>query len=625
MQGKQLVCLLAVMYGGAFLTGFNENLMNMGLIDIMAEFGVDSITAQWLVTGFMIVSTVVVMCMAFLYRRVKLRTLFFAASALTLAGSLLGLAAPNFAMLVVARIIQAAGSGVYIPMMMNTILAVTPKNKLGTYMSIGGCTITFGPAFAPVVCGALVTGFGWRSIFAAPCVMVAILVVLGLVFVKNLQNVEAHLDMPSVALSGIALFALSFGLAEIAADAVLGAAALVVAAVSAALFVVRQNACAHPLIELGPMSRVTFWPAALFALVSLMSTFSMSVLLPLYFEGARGMTAFAAGLVMLVPVLANAASTIASGRVMDKRGGWPLIPLGFALIAGGFACMAVFASRLSLPAIFVAALLAYIGVGMTLSPSQTAGLRTLPPHENPFGVALMTTFTQIAACVGPSLYIGVMSSAQTSALVQGAAQSAAAAQGFATAVCVAAVLGLAACAGALMYCRFVIKRDASAQGGTGDANEFELDSIMEHDPFVVRDSALVGEAMHELVNRKVSGMPVVNGEGEPVGFISDGDIMRYLADHHVAISGPYSLMEAANSQTFDEKLAELIAQPVSRIATEGVVCIPASATLQEACTLLSSHKLKKVPVVRNEKIIGMLSRSDVIRSAMDAALGGLAE
>ena len=62
MQGKPLVMLLAVLYGSAFLAGFNENLVNMALLSIMGEYGVDSITAQWLVTGYMIVATIVVSC-----------------------------------------------------------------------------------------------------------------------------------------------------------------------------------------------------------------------------------------------------------------------------------------------------------------------------------------------------------------------------------------------------------------------------------------------------------------------------------------------------------------------------------------------------------------------------------
>ena len=86
--------------------------------------------------------------MAFLYRRI-------AASAVLcrewpyLAVGFWVCFSTNFAMLLVARIVQAVELGVFIPLMMNTILDVTPKNKLGSYLSLGGCTITFGPAFVP--------------------------------------------------------------------------------------------------------------------------------------------------------------------------------------------------------------------------------------------------------------------------------------------------------------------------------------------------------------------------------------------------------------------------------------------------------------------------------------------
>ena len=297
MQGKPLVLLLSVLYGSAFIAGFNENLVNMALVSIMAEYGVDSVTAQWLVTGYMIVATVVVTCMAFLYRRFHVRTLFFGAAGLSIVGSAMGLVAPSFELLLVARLVQAVGTGIFIPLMMNTILVVTPKNKLGTFMSIGGCMITFGPAFAPVVCGALVTGFGWHSIFVVP--IVAVLAALGFFFVKNLETSKAHLDVPSVALSAFVLTALSFGLAQLTIDGLTAVVALVLAVAAAIVFVVRQLRCAHPLIDLAPFKNRAFWPALLLATVAMMSMFSMSVLLPLYFEGAAGMTALVAGLVIL--------------------------------------------------------------------------------------------------------------------------------------------------------------------------------------------------------------------------------------------------------------------------------------------------------------------------------------
>ena len=142
------IALLAVLYAGAFMGGFNENLANMALPPIMGEFGISSVVAQWLVTGYMIVATVVVMTMAFLYQRVSLRILYFCAVGLTLAGSIAGLLAPNFALLLIARLVQAVGSGIFIPLMFNTVLRVAPKNRIGTFMSIGSSTINDVPAGA---------------------------------------------------------------------------------------------------------------------------------------------------------------------------------------------------------------------------------------------------------------------------------------------------------------------------------------------------------------------------------------------------------------------------------------------------------------------------------------------
>ncbi|WP_080801392.1 MFS transporter [Arabiibacter massiliensis] len=622
MQGKPLVLLLSVLYGSAFLAGFNENLVNMALVAIMGDYGVDSVTAQWLVTGYMIVATVVVMCMAFLYRRFHVRTLFFSAAGLSIVGSAMGLVAPSFEVLMAARLVQAVGTGIFIPLMMNTILAVTPKNKLGTFMSVGGCMITFGPAFAPVVCGALVTAFGWHSIFVVPIAAMAVLVVMGFFFVKNLETSEAHLDVASVVLSAVMLTALSFGLAQLTLDAAVAAVSLVLAVAVGAAFAVRQLRCAHPLIDLAPMKSRAFWPALVLATIAMMSTFSLSVLLPLYLEGAAGMTAMVAGLVILVPVLANAGCTLLGGRIMDKLGEWPLLPLGFAAIALGFAGLIVASPLLSIPLMFVGMFAVYAGVGFIFSPSQTAGLRTLPPQQNPFGVALMTTFVQIAACIGPSLYIGIMSSGQADAAAQGANAASAVASGFSLAMAVAAAIGALGFAMAFVYARAARKRSQVRAAERAAAPQSVLALLMQADPYTLPASASVGEVMRAFVDRKVGGLPLVDEAGKPAGFVSDGDVMRYLADKHPVITGAYSLMEAAQSQTFDERLRELMALPASVIATQKVVALDADATLEEACALLAERRLKKVPVVRAGAVVGTVNRSDILRYAMDSCLQG---
>lgn len=625
--------LLGVLYGSAFLAGFNENLVNMALMAIMGEFSVGSVTAQWLVTGYMIVATVVVMCMAFFYRRFALRVLFFAGAAFTLVGSVLGLFAGNFALLMVARLVQAVGSGLFIPLMMNTILAVTPKNKLGGAMATGGCMITFGPAFAPVVCGAMVTVFGWHSVFLVPLVAMAVLAVLGAVFVQNLPTSQARLDLPSVGLSAVFLFTLSFGLAQLTINAVMGAVFLAVAVASAAVFAVRQLRCEHPLIDLTPMASVRFWPAVLLVVVAMMTVFSLSVLLPLYFEGALGMSAFMAGILILLPVLLNSATTMLGGRIMDRRGEWPLLPCGFGLMAVGVLAMVFAARALSAPAMLAAALVSYAGIGLVFSPSQTAGLRTLPPQQNPFGVALMTTFVQIAACVGPALFTGVMSSVQAGSLAAGDQAGYACANGFASAITVAACIVFVGFAAAFVYALAARRRSAVAQtvpvGAVGSrpseaaAEErpgslaaTTLAAVMEGDPYTVSADATVREAMGLLVSHRVGGMPLVDADGAPAGYISDGDIMRYLADQSSVVTSAYAFIEAANVQTLDERLHELMALPVHEVATNKAVTLPVNTSLRDACQLLAQHRYKKLPVVEDGRVVGTVNRSDVLHFAM---------
>ena len=689
-KGASYVPLLGVLYAAAFLAGFNENLVNMGLMSIMGEYGVDSITAQWLVTGYMIASTVVVMCMAFFYRRFELRKLFFVGAILCVAGSAMGLFSMNFAFLLVARLIQAVGAGMFIPMMMNTILIVTPRNRLGTFMSIGGCMISFGPAFAPVVCGCLVTAFGWHSVFVVPLVGMVVIALLGMVFLRDLGTSEIHLDMPSACLSAVFLFTLSFGLAQVMAQPVVGIASLVVAIASAVVFVVRQTRCAFPLIDVTPMKSIRFWPATVLVVVAMMIMFSLSVLLPLYFEGALGMSAFAAGLVILVPVLVNTGFTLVAGRIMDKHGEWPLLPAGFALAVLGTAAMTFVAPSQSAPALFVAALFVYAGIGLVFSPSQTAGLKTLPPQQNPFGVALMTTFVQVAACVGPALFTGVLSSVQGAGMAGGADASLACAQGFAAAIEVAAGIAFVGLAVAFVYSLAAHRRatqapavagagvagvpaDHGPQGGVpaGEAaapaaraaacecmvdepgrvveaaeagtavrehtagepgraaqvgaaaslSSATLADIMEREPYAVAADAPVSEAMHALVEHQVSGLPLVDAQGRVCGFVSDGDIMRYLADKTPAFTSPYVFLEAASNQSIDERLHELMVLPVAEIATDKVVSLPASTTLKDACQTLAQHKFKKAPVVDGAgRMVGVVSRSSILRRAMESYL-----
>ncbi|MFR6288456.1 MAG: MFS transporter [Adlercreutzia equolifaciens subsp. celatus] len=459
MRDSSLGPLLAVFYGCGFLAGFNENLVNMALVAIMGDFSVDAVGAQWLVTGYMIAVTVVVTCMAYLYRRLSMRALFFTAAALSIAGSAGGFLAPNFPLLLAARLVQAVGTGVFIPLMMNVVVDRVPHERLGTYLAIGSAMITIGPATAPIATGFMVSDLGWRSVFLVPLAVAVALTAVGVFVVRGGREPErARFDLPSALLTAAGVTLLCVGLSEVTLRPAVGAAALVGAALALGWFARRQEHLARPLVSMEPLHHGMFWPAALLVMVTMMTYFSLSVMAPLYFEEAAGLAASAAGVLMVAPVLANAAASVLSGRALDRWGEWPLLPAGLAIAVAGLGITIAGALAGSVVVATAGIFFGYLGTGMVLSPAQTAGLRRLPDELDSHGVTLMSMAVQLSACLGPAAYIGIMSSATAAASAAGAPAAQASAEGFAGAMIAALVVAAAGLVTAVFYSRFTKRR-----------------------------------------------------------------------------------------------------------------------------------------------------------------------
>ena len=437
--------LLVVMYIAAFVAAFNENIINVALHDIMAAFSVSATTAQWLVSGYMIVTSIFTVIMAFLSGRFSTRKLLFFACGCMVAGEVLCLIAPSFSVLLPSRILQAAGSGILFPLMMNVVLSCAPREKLGLYLSLGGACITLGPAFGPVISGLMCTLFGWRAVFVVPLVGGIVVAAAGVKLVQNVgERSNTTLDILSVVLLAAGITAFVYSVGEFSTNLIAGIVALFAAIVLLGLFAARQLKLEHPVLNVRPMASFRFWPACLLVVVSMMTTFSMSVLLPLYFEGAYGMTALIAGLLILPAIACNAVTSIVGGRVL---------PVGFALIAVGQTAISMTAASMNIGVVVALTVVVYAGVGLVLSPSQTAGLETLPAAEHPHGTALLNTWNMIAASFGPSLFIGLLSSSAAIADAAGAATDVAQAIGFAAAVRVAAVIAVVGFVASLVYAR----------------------------------------------------------------------------------------------------------------------------------------------------------------------------
>nr|WP_296958794.1 hypothetical protein [uncultured Mediterraneibacter sp.] len=161
----------------------------------------------------------------------------------------------------------------------------------------------------------------------------------------------------------------------------------------------------------------------------------------------------ASALMLLPGVLLNALSTNISGKILDKHGVKVMLPAGFAVFSIALFVLSRCNETSSLVLIVVTHILIYQGLAFSMSPAQTSALATLTPDMNSHGVAIVNTFMQIAASVGSSLFGGIQSVRQASALANGAAETSAIAYGFSGTIMAAFVMGVIGIVLAIVYGR----------------------------------------------------------------------------------------------------------------------------------------------------------------------------
>jgi DHA2 family lincomycin resistance protein-like MFS transporter len=126
---------------------------------------VDAPTVQWLSTGFMLTMAVVIPTTGFILQRLSTRAVFMLAMGLFAGGTALAAVAPGFEVLLLARIVQAGGTAIMLPLLMTTILTLVPLAKRGAVMGNVSIAISVAPAMGPTVSGLILEHFSWRFMF----------------------------------------------------------------------------------------------------------------------------------------------------------------------------------------------------------------------------------------------------------------------------------------------------------------------------------------------------------------------------------------------------------------------------------------------------------------------------
>jgi len=457
--GRAMWAMMALMLGSNLLASFNQSLMNIALDATATQFHISLSQANWLVLGFTTVAATVITMAASLLKRFGIRKVMMFGYATSLVGSLLGMVAWNFPAMLAARLIQALTVGLFFPVVTSVILTLAPQGKSATLLAINSGAIGVGLAFAPLLSGLVLTYLGLRALFAIPLAMSAILLGLGFFFLHDIYAREDRpIDIVSVVLSFAGLAAFIFGLNEVTRTVLPSVLCMAAGAAGLGLFAWRQFAIAHPLLNLAPLRHGRFVFGEALMMLGYMGSIYMSLLVPLYLEGTAGCTAFAAGGLLCAPILCYAGACFLGGRIEDRHGVWPLIPLGFLVLLGGYVAMEFASARMLVIPMMACAGAAYIGVGLVFPTLKAADLASLPPAIYAHGSSIHSTLVQIAGSVGSALFVGIMSADTDRLMAQGIAKAHAYASGFSHTLLIAIGILAVAFAGAVVFARLGRRR-----------------------------------------------------------------------------------------------------------------------------------------------------------------------
>jgi EmrB/QacA subfamily drug resistance transporter len=406
--------IVGILLAGAFVAILNQTLLITALPHIMNDFNIDANKAQWLTTSFMLTNGILIPITAFLIEKFTSRTLLISAMSIFTAGTIVGAFAPNFPVLLTARIIQAAGAGIMLPLMQTVFLTIFPMEKRGRAMGMVGLVISFAPAIGPTLSGWAVEAFSWRSLFYIIFPIAVIDLLLAIILMKNVTTLrETQIDILSVILSTLGFGGLLYGFssagssgwtsAEVLTSLLVGAAALI-------FFIARQMKLKKPMLEFRVFS------FGIFSLTTLLGTLVFALLigtetiLPLYTQKVRGVSAFDTGLMLLPGAIVMGMMSPFIGRVFDRIGGKGLSMTGFFIILLTSLPFMNLTNSTSLIWIVVVYTARLLGTAMIMMPVTTAGINALPRHLIPHGTAMNNTVRQVGGSIGTALLVSVMSS-----------------------------------------------------------------------------------------------------------------------------------------------------------------------------------------------------------------------
>ena len=457
-RNRLVINLLLV---SAFVVILNETLMGVAIPRLMESLGVTAAAAQWVTSAFLLTMAIVIPMTGFLLQRLHTRVIFTLAMSLFSIGTLAATLAPGLELLVVARVIQASGTAIMMPLLMTTVMTLVPQETRGKTMGNITMVISVAPAIGPVISGLILNYLHWRWLF-----VLMLPIALGSLWLgwRRIENVttprDAPLDIASVVLSVFAFGGSVYGLSLLGVPPVPGQppawAPLAIGAVAMIVFGRRQLTLQRTnaaLLDLRVFASRNFTVSLLLFAILMLVLLGTIIVLPIYLQNVLNISTLQTGLLLLPGGLLMGRLGQRAGAWYDRIGPAKLVIPGVVIVTAVLWAMTLLGTQSRVEYILLGHIVMSVGFGLLFTPLFTVSLSSVRPELYSHGSAVLGSLQQVAGAAGVALFVALMTAQSTRLAAAGMAPVEALASGVRAAFICGAVFGLAAVA-----CSFLVRK-----------------------------------------------------------------------------------------------------------------------------------------------------------------------
>jgi EmrB/QacA subfamily drug resistance transporter len=412
--GREVWIVAAVVVVGVIMSILDTTIVNVALETLSRELNAPLNTIQWVSTGYLLALATVIPLTGWMTERFGSKRIWMISVALFGIGSALCGLAWSAESLIFFRVLQGFGGGMIMPVGMALLAQTAGAHRVGRVMSVVGVPMLLGPILGPVIGGLIVDSASWRWIFYVNVPIAAAALVLAARLLKaDAGRADAgRLDWTGLALLSPGLAGVVFGLSESESHGGFGDplvwGPIVVGIVLVALFVRHASRAERPLIDVRLFRDRVFAAASATTFLIGGALFGAMIILPLYYQVARGESALTAGLLMAPQGLGAAAAMPIAGKLTDRLGGGRVAVAGLLILTIGTIPFAFLKSDTSYTLLALLLVLRGLGIGSSMMPSMAAAYASLERAAVPRATSALNVVQRVGGSLGTALLAVVL-------------------------------------------------------------------------------------------------------------------------------------------------------------------------------------------------------------------------